>query len=479
MLGKRNRSWQYRAVGRQPVKSRAFFPEVGGGGGFFAALFLALSVAPLGARAEDPSGGPLRARPLLLGGSFEQAKEEIPLDPRLPVGRLRTLPRPFLMKSRACSLRRPVCVESASPDRPAEELGFLERALEEVAYGWDLPDAFASFERPLLWKVEPAARLELEVGEAVSRGFDRGEPSCFGGAPTLETARRCVLEASLAARAPATAEWLRAGWAAESARELGNAPEVEAEMRSTFAHPEAGVLTLSQLAPARPEAPASWVTPLRSARLFRYLAERSRLSAAISGYLTLTLAATQTSAASLRFDAEPDVADVLRATHGHDRNEVARFYDDFAKWSFFDANRQALDLAIDWEIEGESLPRSVAFSSPVEPTGSVYALVHLPRALRNEVLGFRTSCEAPVSYVWSVTRLSGKNEEISTFPLTFQERNPVASGRVLPAQGMEKLLVVGTNLGGVALTHPFDPDHGPHEAHGCRLTVDVVPGGSP
>lgn len=479
MLGKRNRSWQYRAVGRQTVKSRAFFPELRGVGGFLTAALLALSGVTPGASAQEASGGPLRARPLLLGGAFEGAKEEIPLDPRLPVGRIRSAPRPFLMKSRACSLRRPVCVESDAPGNLATELGFLERAWEELAYGWDLPGELASFERPLLWRSSPTARFQLEVQSAASRGFDRGEASCFGGAPSLETARRCVLEASLAARAPATAEWLRAGWAAEGARELGSAPEVTAEMRSTYAHPEAGVLTLSRSAPARPETAPAWVTPLRSARLFRYLAERSRRSVTISGFLSLTLAATKTPAGRLRYDAEPDLADVVRATHSHDRNEVAGFYNDFAKWSFFDASAQSFELVVDWEILGESLPRSVAFSSPIEPTGSVYALVHLPESLRSEVLGFRTSCETPVSYVWSVTRLDGENAEISTFPLTFQERNPQASGRVLPAPGMEKLLVVGTNLGGVALTHPFDPDHGPHEAHGCRLTVDVVPGGQP
>jgi hypothetical protein len=200
---------------------------------------------------------------------------------------------------------------------------------------------------------------------------------------------------------------------------------------------------------------------------------------ATAGYLSLTLAATETQAGALRFQAEPDVADVFRATHRHDRNEVAHFYADFAKWSYFDSQEQALTLSIDWEIEGSSLPRSVAFPTPMEPTGSVYALLSLPDSMRHDVVGFRTSCETPVSYVWSVTRLDAENREISTFPLTFQERSSTASGRVLPDPALAKLLVVGTNLGGVALTHPFDPDHGPHEAHGCRLAIDVVPAAVP
>ena len=95
--------------------------------------------------------------------------------------------------------------------------------------------------------------------------------------------------------------------------------------------------------------------------------------------------------------------------------------------------------------------------------------------MRKNVFGFRASCETPVSYVWSVTRLGAGDAALSTVPITFQERNPDASGRVLPVEGLEALLVVGTNLGGVALTHPFDPDHEPHEAHGCRLSINVVP----
>lgn len=351
--------------------------------------------------------------------------------------------------------------------------------MEEVVFGLELPGSFASFEAPLFWRLDSAERLRVELSERLGRGFDRGAPSCIGGDLTLETARRCVLEAALAERAPATADWLREGFAAGSARELGGAPQVESELRSSFAHPEAGVFTSSTIAPARSEQVFEWVSPLRSARFFRYLGVRSDRAVATSGYLALTLAATETPGGSLRYTAEPDLADVIRATHGHDRNEVARFYDDFARWSFFDAERQSFPLSIEWEIDGQSLPRSVAFSRPLEPTGSVYAMVSLPESMRREVIGFRASCETPVSYVWSVTRLDGRNEEISSFPLTFQERNPDASGRVLPVPGMEKLLVVGTNLGGVALTHPFDPDHGPHETHGCRLTVDVVPGGGP
>lgn len=135
VLGKRNRSWQYRAVGRQPVKSSAFFPFVVGVGGVLGVVFAGLALFPSGVSAQGAPGGNARPRPLLLGGAFEQTKEEIPLDPRLPVGRLRSEPQPFLMKSRLCSLGRPVCVASATAGNHRRELLLLERAMEEAVFG--------------------------------------------------------------------------------------------------------------------------------------------------------------------------------------------------------------------------------------------------------------------------------------------------------------------------------------------------------
>ncbi len=479
MLGKRNRSWQYRAVGRQPVKSSAFFPRWGGALGALALAFGVTIFVHSRARAQDPGAPSSLPRPLLLGGPLHEEKEKIPLDPRLPVGRLRSQSGQLLLKNMLCSLRRPVCVaEESSAHRREGQLGgarrLLEQAYEEVVVGADLPGSLATFGEPLVWKLESGQRLHTEAQLKIRRGYDRGAAHCVGGDLTIESARRCVLEASLLGRAPATASWLAAGWAAEGARELGSAARSETEIASSFRDPQAGVLTSSVASPGRSDNQRA-VSPLRSARFFGYLAARSGGSVIETGFLALSLAATQTPRGASRFLAEPDLADVVRATHQYNRAGVARFYDDFAQWSFFDQRERSASLAIDWEIDADTLPRSVAFSTPIEPTGSVYAIIALSETTRHEVMGFRTRCETPVSYVWSVTRLDANGQEISKFPLTFQERNPDASGRVLPVAGMESLLVVGTNVGGVALTHPFDPDHEPHEAHGCRLTINVVP----
>lgn len=476
MLGKRNRSWQYRAVGRQPVKSSAFFPPGWRARCALGLAALALTGGATLARAQDPGSTTRMDRPLLLGGPVEQRKAKIPLDPRLPVGRLRLGEADPLLKNHLCSMKRPVCLESSSTKGLSRvTLDRLVRAFEEVVYGFDLPSAFASWEAPLRWQLDSDRRLNIEVRLRQTRGYDRGAARCVGGHETLETARRCVFGASLAARAPATASWLRDGWAAAAAHEVGPTPQSSSEIVTSFSRPGAGVLTSSRIAPARPDDPRVWVSPLRSARFFAYLSERAKQPASSVGFLSLSLAATRTDAGALRFEAEPDLADVVRATHRYNRGDVARFYDDFARWSYFDAREFASDMFVDWEIAGDTLPRTVAFSHPIEPSGSFYALLKLPPAMKKEVFGFRASCETPVSYVWSVTRLDGSGRELSTFPLTFQERNPDASGRVLPVPGMETLLVVGTNVGGVALTHPFDPDHEPHEAHGCRLSIDVVP----
>jgi hypothetical protein len=261
------------------------------------------------------------------------------------------------------------------------------------------------------------------------------------------------------------------------ARKLGAAEVVASAHQLSGAFPEVGVLTQTTETPGMNEGAALKIPIHRSSRFFDYLDERSAGRLGDAGKIALTIAPTVTPWENARWEAEPDLVDVLRVTLGGDRAETARLFDDFAVRSFFRGQTDGSPVFVDWKIEGESLPRAVAFSRSVEPTGSVYLRLLLSEKLRTSVIAFRTSCEAPVSYVWSVSRLDRKGAEISRFPLTFKERGGDASGRVLPQAEMEELLLVGTNVGGVDLAHPFDPDHGPHEAHGCTVAINVVPSG--
>jgi hypothetical protein len=472
---------EYRAVGRQPVKSRRAFRRVRRRAAFVAGVlgFVLGSTFPsLLPQSFAQTEESLSRRPLLLGGAIAPEKSVVRLDPVLPRGALRAQEQEdLLLKNHVCSLKRPVCVSSLSGGAGAREaVALLERAFEEARFGLGLALEEFSSERPLVWS-EPlyGSDLTAQVTRLSSRGFDRGRARCAGGAPTLETARRCVFEAVSAEDAPATAPWLRSGFGASVARALGEAAESsEGQMRS-LAHPEVGALTNTRAVDDAHNRPAFSVPTHRSSRFFDYLGARSRKSSAEAGMYLFAFAPTRTPLGSARWEAEPDLLDVLRVTLGGDRVEMARFMDDFAVQSFLGAQTQGQSVAVDWEIPGETLPRGIAITGPMEPTGSVYVKVLLPPPLRSKVIGFRMNCEAPVSYVWSVVRLDEEGQELSRMPITFRERSGEASGRVLPKAKMTALLLVGTNLGGVDLAHPFDPDHGPHEAHGCTVAINVVP----
>src|SRR5690606_38661761 len=136
-----------------------------------------------------------------------------------------------------------------------------------------------------------------------------------------------------------------------------------------------------------------------------------------AAWLSLTLAATETEPGASRFEAEPDLLDVLRVTVGGDVTALARLLDDFSQESVSAEQAQGFPFAPDWVLEGSTLPRNVALPVPLEPTGSGYVRVLLTPVQRKQVMAFKMVCEAPVSYVWSVARLDESGKQLSRVPV--------------------------------------------------------------
>lgn len=352
----------------------------------------------------------------------------------------------------------------------------LERAYEELRYGLALPPPRATDEAPLTFLRAPG-ELEVQREDEWSRGFDRSAASCQGAELDMEAARRCVAEAAIVAQAPATASWLRAGYAAYVARELGAAPTVNAGLRGADEHPELGVLSSTRRIEAWRTGAHQSTVAFRSAHFFAYMTERSEAPLGHAGFLGLSLAATRTAPGALRYEAEPDLMDVLSATMNGDDSAVARFIDDFARYRFFESPRSwgaRPEGFVDWVIDGATLPRSVVTSRPIEPTGSVYVQIDLTVEQRKKTIAVQTSCESPVSYVWSVLRIGEGQRALAALPIGYLERGARSEARVEAMDGVRQLVIVGTNMDGVDLAHPFDPDHGPHESHGCQVYVSVL-----
>lgn len=443
----------------------------------------------------------------------------MPVDPALPQGALRWLvPRPE-GAARTCSRRWPVCVHispgatptgaSSKNELQTAALAHLERAYEDLVWLDGLPaprrDAALGGGDELDWYLgSPAAGiasspepLEEALGSpptpsdfAVhleprpSRGFDRAAAFCVGGETQLSRAAHlCVGEASVASLSPAHAPHVRRAYATHL---WWQRDEPELRDQLTLARlqdtPERGVLW--RLRNDRSEGAALWFDHLD--RLGTTLAgprpgsspTRSRPSTA-----ALHLAATRTPAGALRWQAEPDVLDVLRSSLGSSRERVARHWDGFAR-SRFTVGRPALAagwlpwaeaaarVEPRWHVRTSSLPRNLALPRPLTPTGSSYLLLELDRPLPSVAL--RGTCEAPVSYVWSVTRYDAQWRRSSTLLVPFQERRRIVEQRITELDGVAHLLVTVTNVGGVDLAHPFDPDHEPFEPHGCSVYLAAL-----
>lgn len=472
----RNRSWQYKAVARQAVKYPALFPHVGPRVRWLTLVALIWGASVGSAAAERLTKGKRAGPSLLFGGGVQPVKGPVFLDPVLPRGELRAVAL-RLLKPSHCSLRRPVCVHSDEGLESKSVIGalkLLENAYEEHRFGVGLPPPHATFGDPLLWDLSVWGDVKVEVESLPSRGFDRGHARCVGGRAELEDARRCISASAMASSAPATASWLRDGYALHSTRRLGPADVGSSALRSSYAHPQVGVLTSSSGDEDFRTGQLHPVTTLRSARFFSFLDDRSLDQMGSAGWLALSLAATRTPAGASRWEAEPDILDVLLATVGGERTDLARLFDDFAEFSFFEGNEVEMPIELAWTVSSASLPRSLALPWPLQPSGSAYVKVSFEKTVQDKTIAFRITCEAPVSYVWSIIRLDATGEPLSKVPIVYRQRGTQAASSVEPQPGTHSLLLVGTNMGGVALSHPFDPDHGPHEGHGCSVVVNEL-----
>lgn len=414
------------------------------------------------------------APPLLLGGESMVLPRSIPIDPRLPRGEQRTEARtPFRAPSSEPELtlhssRYPVSVSAPDPSLAQRALALLEDAFELF---W-LAEGAAPRRAPLHWHLSDGTNFlpELRTLRLPNLGFDRAQAICEGGALHKAAAESCVTEGLLLGVAPATARSVARGYShyrhTTNPGSLSHEPPHEALKRAPY-------LSLVTRDP-------SSLSSRSSSLFFAALAERARAPARDTSFVALGLTATRTSAGALRWDAEPDVLDVLRRSLGSDRESYARFFDRLAIARFLPAEGLEVirelqgGLAVPaWSIELSSLPRNLSLKDPLAPTGSV-ALELKSSAPIETPLALRLDCESPVTYVWSAVRLGSRGELLSQFPIPYRETSPRYEERFEP-QGAHRLLLVGTNLGGVDLDHPYDPDHSPHEAHSCSIYLTRAP----
>jgi hypothetical protein len=436
---------------------------------FFATAVL-LGASQLLAQKRDP--------PVLFGGPAAGKKAPVELDPRLPTGSEVSSPaqRPSPSEVPGCAFRAPVCVHrgaGVSEAKAALTLVALERAWLDLSVGLALPPPVDVVDLYL-----DARHAELVVGHDPPElgRFDRARGFCLlGNEPPAELQRSvtlCIGESIALGVDPAETPHLRRAYATHLWHLVGNPTNRDyAALDDIQANPQLAVATRERNFSS--EGAAIW---------FDYL-ENSR-GAGAPGTLATSLFASssgKTDPRSLLWDNAPDMFDVLRHTLATPR-AYADMMIDFAVTRAFLGDRddgahfvQSEWLGtfgrvrFDWSIPLSSLPRRVAPLKPIEPNGAMYLWLDLDRVPDKTELGFRGEWEPPVSFQWTLVLVDAKGAELRRLNAPFVERGTQAELNVVDLSGARGIVVVGTNLGGVDLSHPFDPDYAPFEAHGCTV----------
>lgn len=417
---------------------------------------------------------PKRERPILFGGGPAPKKAPVQTDPWLPTGAEVISPaRPAAAEPPACSFREPVCVHRGTDVSPAsalDALAALEGAYRDLIWILGLP-------RPAsVVDVYLGAAAELRVGfEPIATGhLDRAAGFCLARAAlSRREAALCVGEAIALALDPAEAPHVRRAYAAHlwALTAAPTSADLEA-IDDVQATPERAIATR--------EAHAS---SAGAALFFEYLdASRGIGYPGTLATQLMSIGVGKTEPRSLLWNNSPDVFDVLRRALDESPRDAAMLFADFAVTRGFlgarddGAHLPALEWAgafgrarFDWSIKLSSLPRRVASLRPIEPTGAIYVWLELDQELGEKELAFQAEWEGPVSFQWALVSVAEDGQELKRIYAPFVERGTQVEQTLSDLKGAKGLMVVGTNLGGVSLSHPFDADYAPFEPHGCTV----------
>jgi hypothetical protein len=447
-----------------------------------------------------------------------QAEDEPPkpvVDPSvLPGPRILYAARPRPARdARFCSTRVPLCVHSPLAANDANAMAALEafeRAWSTMTGALELPapdadpdtrayDVFlADASEPLLGGELASTHLEArDVQSNVdrARSFTVIDARLGRGCALDGHAARSLTRAIIARGAPATDEATARGqaafmsWLVAPCSVAASVDAVAAfQARVDRALPDARADDLSA-APDDPPLPP----PSRAAALYAdgEAVVWSRLDWAFArapGALVLAtwaLAPTMTPPAARRWQHEPDTYDVLRASF-KDRLStgstvhdlfldigVARAFMGSADDGLHAPETRALGdaarIPLDWDLPWPSAPRRVAPRVPVFPTGSSYVVIRHEGAKPGARLRVELVWEEHALFRWAFVKLDRAGHEIGRIPIAAKERATEAQMTLVDLDGVDRVLLVGTNVGDPA--YAFDPDEASWEPHSWLLTV--------
>ncbi|MFZ5890894.1 MAG: hypothetical protein ACOY0T_07580 [Myxococcota bacterium] len=448
------------------------------------AAAIATLLASLLASLTAVAAMPRREPPLILGGATQIPRPVVVLDPRLPTGtRVGGAPRPAAARA-ICSLRRPLCVHA--PAQLEAEAGValaaLEHAYESVVLAAGLPapkadlglggsDALDAY----LVSAHESLRVVSDVPAlgAFSESSGFCELPLADGVLLARSATLCIGEAIALRLDASEPPHLRRAFATWLWWLVGQPTSLDAEaIDEVQSHPERAIA--SRELSSQSEGSALFFEYLESARSSRPWGE---LSAALFG-----TAVSSGRKLGIDYDNEPDLFDVLRHSLSEERDRFAALMVDFAvARAFVGARDDGLHLPAlawsgnfgklrtDWVVKFSSLPRRVLVNPALDSTGSVVVWLDMDEVGLGAALGVHIDWEPPVSFQWQIVKVGPKGEEVTRIDVPFQERGHEVDARLQNLDGASAVLIVGTNLEGIDLAHPFDPDVAPFEPHSATV----------
>ena len=182
-----------------------------------------------------------------------------------------------------------------------------------------------------------------------------------------------------------------------------------------------------------------------------------------------SLGPTRTPAAAWRWSGAPTGFDVLRVSLKNALGTDSTFDDILARF----AVHRALALPparVGWHIPWPTRGRRFASPIPVAPTGASYVLVDIAGSPGGAKLRVEATWEDFGRMRWEIVKLDAQGSALADVPVTSLPLGTSASMTVEPLDGVDRVLIVGANVG--STEHPFDPDQEWWEPHGWLLTVE-------
>lgn len=409
----------------------------------------------------------------------------------------------------SCSFRTPVCVHGSGADERAgaATLAAFESAWRILTGALDLPapdldpttlayDVFLTRDEAELGGSIASTFLEArDVRSAVDRGraFSlvdaRARPGC-----ALDTAAATALARAVVFRvAPATEEGTARAQAAHFAElAVPCALGLAAADAATFqAYPERATCDAHAFDVAvagghdAPPSAASTRFAAGSAAFWARLDWAFGRSPGGIARAVLALHPTMTPVGAGRWINTPDTFDVLRASFRDALSRGSTIADlmlDFGvARAFFGAADDGLHLPssrtwgdgarvpLDWDIAWPTAPRRLVPRVAVAPTGASYVAIRTQGARPNARLRVELDWEEHALFRWTLVKVDAQGRELGRVGIPAKERATSAQITLVDLAGVDRVLLVGVNVGDPA--YAFDPDDEVWEPHAWVLTV--------